>query len=135
MKRIVYTTNEGTTSVIIPSGNVEDCIKDVPLGVEYHIVDTSTIPSDRTFRNAWIYQDGIIDHDIDMCKCISHEKRRAARTKEFAPLDIKVTIPSEAVQAEADRQAIREKYATIQEQIDVCIDVSSLKDIIVAEGL
>ena len=35
---------------------IEDCAtKDVPEGVEYKIVDSSEIPQDRTFRNAWEY--------------------------------------------------------------------------------
>jgi len=59
-KRIVYTNDDGTLAVIIPA----DCgltieqiaAKDVPSGKEYHIVDKSEIPSDRTFRNAWTWE-------------------------------------------------------------------------------
>ena len=56
--------------------------------------------------------------NIDKAKSIGHEMRRTERAKEFAPLDIKATIPSEAAAAEAERQAVRDKYAVIQEQID-----------------
>lgn len=70
--------------------------------------------------------------NLDKAKAISHEKRRAARTAEFAPLDIKATIPSEAAQAEADRQAVRDKYAAIQINIDEAQDVDSLKAIVEA---
>ena len=31
--------------------------KDVPSGKPYKIVDVSDIPTDRTFRNAWEYQE------------------------------------------------------------------------------
>ena len=72
----------------------------------------------------------MITINIDKAKGIAHDKRRAARSSEFAPLDIKATIPSEAAQAEADRQAIREKYAAIQEQIDAAQDVETLKAIV-----
>jgi hypothetical protein len=59
-KRIVYTNDDGTISIIIPT----DCgltieqiaAKDVPAGKEYHIVNASDIPSDRTFRNAWTWE-------------------------------------------------------------------------------
>ena len=68
--------------------------------------------------------------NINKAKAISHDKRRDARAKEFAPLDIKATIPSEAAQAEAARQAIREKYAVIQQQIDAAQDVETLKAIV-----
>jgi hypothetical protein len=33
--------------------------------------------------------------NIDKAKAIAHDKRRAARSAEFEPLDIKATIPSE----------------------------------------
>jgi predicted nucleic acid-binding Zn-ribbon protein len=60
----------------------------------------------------------MIKINLKKAKDIAHEKRRAARAEEFAPLDIKATIPSEAAQAEAARQAIREKYAALQSKID-----------------
>ena len=60
-KRIVYTNDDGTVSVIVPADEcgltVEQiAAKDVPTGKEYHIVNASDIPSDRTFRNAWTWQ-------------------------------------------------------------------------------
>lgn len=62
MKRIIYPNNEGGVSVIVPSpnwnGTIEElAFKDVPAGKPYKIVDASEIPSDRTFRNAWEYQE------------------------------------------------------------------------------
>ena len=60
-KRIIYPTDDGGVAIIIPS----DCgltieqiaAKDVPSGKPYKIVDVSDIPTDRTFRNAWEYQE------------------------------------------------------------------------------
>jgi hypothetical protein len=61
-KRIIYPTDEGTVSIIIPSPEwlqthtIEElAAKDVPAGKPYKIVDVSEIPTDRTFRNAWEY--------------------------------------------------------------------------------
>lgn len=68
--------------------------------------------------------------DLNKAKNISHEKRRAARAVEFAPLDVKATIPSEAAQAEADRQLVRDKYAALQTQIDAAADVDALKTVV-----
>lgn len=67
--------------------------------------------------------------NIDKAKAIVHDKRRAARSAEFAPLDVKATIPSEAAAAEAARQAIREKYAAMQTQINAASGVDELKAI------
>jgi predicted nucleic acid-binding Zn-ribbon protein len=69
----------------------------------------------------------MISIDMTKAKNIAHDKRRAARSAEFAPLDIKATIPSEAAAAEAARQAIREKYASLQAQMDAAATVEELK--------
>lgn len=65
--------------------------------------------------------------NLDKAKQIAHEKRRAARAVEFAPLDIEATIPAKAAAAETARQAIRDKYATIQTNIDAAQTVGELK--------
>ena len=67
--------------------------------------------------------------DIDKAKAITHEARRAARSAEFAPLDIKATIPSEAAAAEEARAAIRAKYADMQAEINGATEVATLKTI------
>lgn len=68
--------------------------------------------------------------NLDKAKDIAHDKRRAARAEEFAPLDIKATIPSEAAAAEAARQAIREKYAAMQEAMDAAQSPEELKELL-----
>ena len=72
----------------------------------------------------------MITINVDKAKAIAHDKRRAARAEESKPLDIKATIPSEAVAAEAARQAVRDKYAAIQSEIDAAADVNQLKTIV-----
>ena len=62
MKRIIYPNDEGGVSVVIPSPNWDGTIeelaaKDVPSGKPFKIVNASEVPSDRTFRNAWEYQE------------------------------------------------------------------------------
>jgi hypothetical protein len=74
----------------------------------------------------------MIKVDITKAKDIAHAKRRAVRSAEFAPLDIKATIPAEAIEAETQRQAVRDKYAVIQNDIDAAADVDALKTIVVS---
>jgi len=69
----------------------------------------------------------VITININKAKGIAHDKRREARSAEFAPLDIKATIPSEATAAEAARQAIRDKYAAMQTAIDSASTVDEIK--------
>ena len=56
-QRIIYPTDDGGVAIIIPAQSVELALKDVPAGKPYQIVDASAIPEDRTFRNAWEYQE------------------------------------------------------------------------------
>lgn len=62
MKRIIYPTDEGGVAVIIPAPECgltieEIAAKDVPAGKPFKIIDTTDVPTDRTFRNAWEYQE------------------------------------------------------------------------------
>ena len=72
----------------------------------------------------------MITIDMTKAKEIAHEKRRAARSAEFAPHDevIMKQIPGvDAQAAEAARQAIRDKYATLQAQMDAAQTPEQLK--------
>ena len=126
--KIIYQTATGV-AIIHPTGelSIEECAKQsVPAGVPYRIVNDDEVPSDRTFRNAWSDDNGI-KVDMPKAKAIAHDKRREARTLEFAPLDIKATIPSEATAAEAARATVRAKYATMQTTIDAATTVDAIK--------
>ncbi len=65
--------------------------------------------------------------DITKAKNIAHDARRAARSAEFAPLDIKATIPSEAAAVETARQAVRNKYTEMQSAIDAATTPTEIK--------
>jgi hypothetical protein len=69
----------------------------------------------------------MITININKAKDIAHARRRFARAIEFAPLDIKATIPMEAAAAEAARQVIRDKYATMQNAINSASSVEEIK--------
>jgi len=75
----------------------------------------------------------MIKINMDKAKTIAHEKRRAARAEEFAPLDIKATIPSEAEAAEAERQEVRARYADMQTAMDAATTVEELKALLPGE--
>ena len=131
--KIIYTNNEGGVSVIHPTGELsieEVAAKDVPQGVAYEIVEDDAIPSDRTFRGAWVANGAAVEVDLDQAKEIGHDKRRAQRAEEFAPLDevIAKQIPgNDPAEVEAERQAIRDKYAAVQNQIDAAASPDEIK--------
>ena len=72
----------------------------------------------------------MITINLNKAKELAHNKRRAARSAEFAPLDIKATIPSEAAAAEAERQVIRDKYAQMKEKMNAASSVEDLKKLL-----
>ena len=72
----------------------------------------------------------MIKIDLDKAKEIAHTKRREARTAEFTTLDMQSTIPALAVEAEEKRQVVRDKYATVQTEIDSSSNVDELKAIL-----
>jgi hypothetical protein len=133
MNRIIYQNESGGISVIIPTGELpieEVAAKDVPAGVPYEIVSADDIPSDRFFRGAWVMGDGCIEQDLDQCKAIGHDIRRTMRAAEFVPFDEIITkqIPGlDAAEAEAARQAIREKYSDVQDAIDAAETPDDIK--------
>lgn len=76
----------------------------------------------------------MITINLNKARDIAHDKRRAARSVEFAPLDIKATIPAEAAAAETARQAVRDKYAAMQTAIDAASTVDEIKAAMPQEG-
>lgn len=130
-QKIIYMQDDGVVAIITPTSGVsieEVVAKDVPRGRFCQIVNDDEIPSDRTFRNAWI-QDASrkVTVDIQKAKEIAHSCRRDERAKAFAPLDVAANVPHLAVQAERDRSRIREIDASKQIAIDTAIDVVALK--------
>ncbi len=67
--------------------------------------------------------------DLTKAKNIGHDMRRAARAEEFKPYDeaIAKQIPGQVDGAEAARQAIRDKYAVIQTNIDAAATPDEIK--------
>ena len=61
-QRIIYPTDDGGVAIIVPA---PDCgltieqiaAKDVPEGKPHQIVSADEIPTDRSFRNAWTYEE------------------------------------------------------------------------------
>ena len=77
----------------------------------------------------------MITINMNKAKAIAHDIRREKRAEEFKPYDeiIAKQIPGkDAAEAEAARQAIREKYTAIQAAID---EASTPEDIKAAVGL
>ena len=67
-KRIIYKNEDGVV-ILTPSprwaGTIDELAKkDVPTGKKYKIVDTSSISSDRSFRNAWEVDESLLTDGV-----------------------------------------------------------------------
>ncbi len=84
MSRILYQNHDGSVAVLIPAPDCgltleEIAAKDVPQGLAWQIVEDADLPTDRTFRNAWMLQGGLLGHDHEKCCAITKDRLRAER--------------------------------------------------------
>lgn len=107
MKKIIYTRPDGGLSVVHPVINTLPVAEDIteeqalqraidklPLDeltgevVAHQIVDESAIPTDRTFRNAWVAAAGAVTHDMAKAREIQKNTLRALRAPKLEALDV-----------------------------------------------
>ena len=114
--------------------------KDIPpSGSKLKIIDASEIVADKTFRNAWVLNDGQIDIDLEKAKQIQKEridlkidselKKSAA---ELVDIEAAGNAPEKAAILE-DRSQLRMLKANLSNLIENAQDVESLK-LITFEG-
>lgn len=136
-KVIVFKNADGSVGVLNPSPQChltleEIAAKDLPEGcVEYQIFDAESLPSDKTFRNAWALKDGQLEHDMDKARDLQKVRLRGLR----APLLSKLDVDYQKADEEDDR-AKKKKIAdkkkalrdiTVHESILAASSVEELK--------
>ena len=114
---ITYPQPNGQVAVVIPTGDVNDAIKDVPAGVEYKIVDSVNIDND--YFNAYEFDKEVgAKVNIEKAKAIHLDKFRSARSPKLQKLDVDfmkaVEANDEVKKAEiiAAKQALRDVTLT-----------------------
>ena len=108
--------------------------KDVPDGVSYSIVEDSTVPTDLSFRDAWVgvgigTTGATITEDITKAKEIHKKNIRLARASKFIDLDIEY---QRATEISADTSAIVAKKQALRDApaasgITTAVNVTELK--------
>ena len=128
-KRIIWTEPSGQVAVLYPILPVEDCIKDVPSGLDYFIVEDSDIPKNTFFSQAWKIVDGKIEMDMTKAREVHRENIRIARQEKLAELDIEfqraLESSSDTSTIVAKKQALRD--APADSAIDAATDEAGLK--------
>lgn len=107
---ITYPQPNGQVAVVIPTGDVNDAIKDVPEGVEYKIVESVDIDND--YFNAYEFDAELGSKvNIERAKAIHLDKFRAARAPKLQKLDIEFMKAVEANDEEKKAEIIAAKQA------------------------
>ena len=147
MSRIIFSNSDGTLSFIVPCLNEinpatgqpftiqEIADKDIPAGIStYSIVEDSVIPTDISFRNAWVgvgigTTGGVISEDITKAKEIHKTNIRKARIPKLAELDVEFQKALETGASTTDivakKQALRD--APADSGIAAASDADTLK--------
>ena len=65
--KIIFKNNTGGVSIIHPTAEALESMsiheiadKDVPKGIPYALVEDNEIPTDRTFRGAWVLDESTV---------------------------------------------------------------------------
>lgn len=139
--KILLKNPDGSVGILTP---ILDCgltldeiiAKDVPKGIAYEIVDDSSIPADREFRNAWKHD---LTVDISKAQEITKNKLRAERAPLLNDLDImqlkevakQATMPepdhTRLIEIESQKQILRD----CTKKVDLCKTVEELKAVTV----
>ena len=109
MSKVIIYQEGDSVCVIYPTGSVpieEVAKKDVPEGALYKIVDASTLPADRYFRNAWRFVQNRVDVDIEAAKKVQRDVWRRMREPKLKSLDL------EFMQALEAGNAVQQKKVT-----------------------
>ena len=128
-KRIIWTEPSGQVAVLYPVIAVENCIKDVPSGLDYFVIEEDDIPKNTFFERAWKIVDGKIEMDITKAREVHRENIRNARQEKLAELDIEF---QRALETSADTSAIIAKKQALRDApadsaIDAATDEAGLK--------
>ena len=116
---IIFTNDNGGVSICIPTGELsiqEVQAKDTPKGSL--IVDTSSLPKDNDFFDAWELADGVVTVSLAKATEITKTRLRAEREPLFAAQDIAF---QRAQESGADTTAIVAEKARLR-------DVTKLAD-------
>jgi hypothetical protein len=107
---ITYPQPNGQVAVVIPTGDVNDAIKDIPAGIEYKIVESLDIDND--YFDAYEFDTELgVKVNIEKAKAIHLDKFRAARAPKLQKLDIDFMKAVEANDEEKKAEIVAAKQA------------------------
>ena len=138
MKKIIYTRPDGGVSVVIPNINTDETLteeealqrsfKKLPSSaINPQIVESNTISSDRTFRDAWVKDEKVITTNITKAKDLTKDRLRSERKPLLEAQDI---LFNRALETSEDTSAIvteKNRLRDITNQVDDMTTLNQLK--------
>jgi hypothetical protein len=140
MRKIIYTRLDGGLSIVGPVRNtlggmlttdaeIEqrawDKLPDDAINPQY--VDESVIPTDRTFRNAWVVEAGTVIVDIDKAKALTKDRLRAERKPLLEAQDVEFQRAQETGADIAEIIKEKQRLRDITKQVDALTSIDELK--------
>lgn len=132
MALYAITMNDGSVAVMQTVGDVkcEDEIVKWPererlKAVAWTEIDPSSIPGDRTYRNAWRLEGKAIGHDMTKAREIHRFKMRRARADLLAKADVEYMRADEAGDAAAKARTAAHKQALRDVTADPAIEAAA----------
>jgi hypothetical protein len=127
---IIFTNNNGGVSVCIPTGEISiEAVqaKDTPDGSL--IVNTSDLPTDNDFFDAWELADGVVTVSLSKAKEITKKRLRSERDPLLAAQDVAF---QRALESNADTTTIiaeKQRLRNITSLADSATNLQSLRSI------
>jgi len=124
---IIFTNDNGGVSVCIPTGeiSIQDVqTKDTPKGSL--IVNTSDLPRDNDFFDAWELADGVVTVSLAKAKDITKKRLRAEREPLLAAQDVAF---QRAQEANADTTAIVAEKNRLRDVTALADTATTLEDL------
>jgi hypothetical protein len=91
-KVIIFTRNDGSMAVVHPASASADltalAAKVVPVGTTFRIVELSSLPSERRWRNAWKRSGSSVVIDLEKAKAIREQELLRALEVEALPVEM-----------------------------------------------
>ena len=134
MSKIIYKHETGI-AVVHPTGEVPvETLMITAVPEQYRssarIVEDDSIPTDRTFRDAWDFDDdGIITERVDKAKEIHKDRLRAERKLLLEDLDVQYIRKQEKGGDITDIVSEKQRLRDITKLVDKCETIDEIKQV------
>lgn len=128
---IIFTNENGGVSVCVPTGEIPiEAVqgKDIPAGVQSHIVDAASLPNEHNdFFNAWEQTNGVVTVNLDKAKNLTKNRLRQERTELLAAQDVLFQRAQEAGQPTTAIVAEKQRLRDLPTLTDACTTLDQLR--------